>query len=212
MMTCTFRCIALAMLLVSSVGVCTADEIGDLKARVAALEKRFDDLEKALKPSPAKIPPDQLRAKQQVKARERMSRDSGTYSQQELSEIETLYQVANEKWQSQEAQDSLKTLVRKYKKANRTGCAILYLGQMSRGDKQITYLKQAIADHSGCFYGDGAQVGALARFFLARAYLDGANADKEKAEKAKTLFDEIRKDYPDSVDHSGNSLVEQLPQ
>jgi RNA polymerase sigma-70 factor (ECF subfamily) len=29
---------------------------------------------------------------------------------------------------------------------------------------------------------------------------------------AKKLFDEIRKDYPNSVDHRGNSLVAQLPQ
>jgi tetratricopeptide (TPR) repeat protein len=115
--------------------------------------------------------------------------------------------VANKQWQSEEAQESLKTLVEKYKKANRTGCAILYLGQMSQGDEQIAYLKQAIKDHSDCFYGDGAQVGALARLFLARAYLNSGN-DK----KAKPLFEEIRKNYPDAIDHNGNLLVEQLPQ
>jgi hypothetical protein len=206
MMNFLVRSITLAMLLVSSIGVCTASEISDLKARVATLEKRLDELEKALKASAAKTSPDQLRAKQQAKARERMRRDSGAFSQQELSEIETLYQVANKKWQSPEAQDSLKTLVRKYKKANRTGCAILYLGQMSKGDEQIAYLKQAIGDHSDCFYGDGAQVGALARLFLGKIYLDSANA-----EKAKTLFDEIRKNYPDAIDHNGNPLVEELP-
>jgi hypothetical protein len=143
---------------------------------------------------------------QQLKARKRMQKDLQTFSDAERSEIESVYQVANKKWQTQDARDSLKTLVEKYKKANRTGCAILYLGQMSHGDEQIAYFKQAIADHSDCFYGDGVQVGAFARFLLGQAYLNSG-----QAEQAETLFDEIRKDYPDSVDHGGKSLVAQLP-
>ena len=71
---------------------------------------------------------------------------------------------------------------------------------------EIAYFKQAIADYGDCFYGDGVQVGALARFLLGRVYLDNAKADN-----AKALFDEIRNGYPDSIDHNGNSLVEQLP-
>ena len=145
--------------------------------------------------------------KQQARARERMQRDARTFSAQELQEIESLYQVANQKWQSPEARDSLKMLVEKYKKANRTGCAILYLGQMSPGQEQIAYFKQAIADHSDCFYGDGVQVGAFARFLLGQTYLKSG-----KAELAEAMFDEIRKNYPDSVDHQGNSLVGQVPQ
>ena len=112
-----------------------------------------------------------------------------------------------QKWQSPEGRDSLKTLVEKYKKANRTGCAILYVGQMTHGDEQLAYLKQAIADYSDCFNGDGVQVGAFARFLLGQAYLKSGNA-----ELAEPLFDEIRKNYPDCVDHQGNSLVAQLPQ
>ena len=206
MLTRAVCSIVLASLLVFQAAVCAADEVGDLKARVAALEKRVDDLEKALKLPPAKSPPEQLREQQQIKAHERMRRDAQTFSEQELDEIETLYQVANKNWRSQKAQDSLKTLVQKYKKANRTGCAILYLGQMSRGKEQTAYFRRAIANHSDCFYGDGVQVGALARFFLGNVYQ--ANGD---AEKAATLFAEIRKDYPDAIDHNGRSLVEQLP-
>lgn len=147
------------------------------------------------------------RAGQQIKARKRMQEDRQTFSDQELQEIESLYQVANKKWQTQEARDSLNKLVEKYKKANRTGCAILYLGQMNSGDQKIAYFKQAIADHSDCFYGDGVQVGAFARFLLGQAYLSSG-----KAEEAATLFEEIRKYYPDSVDHGGKSLVAQLSQ
>ena len=114
--------------------------------------------------------------------------------------------MANENWGTQEAQDSLKTLVQKYKKANRTGCAILYLGQMSVGDEAIAYLRRAIANHGDCFYGDGVQVGAFARFFLGKVYRANGNA-----EKAAMLFAEIRKDYPEAIDHNGRLLIEQLP-
>ena len=65
---------------------------------------------------------------------------------------------------------------------------------------------QAIAGHGDCFYGDGVQVGAFARFLLGYVYHKSGDT-----EKAKPLFDEIRKDFPDAVDHRGRSLVEQLP-
>jgi hypothetical protein len=196
----------LATLLVLQAVVCAADEIDDLKARLSALEKRVEELENASKPRQAEIAPIQLAARQQLKARERMRRDEEVFSSEELREIETLYQVANKNWRSPKAQESLKTLVQKYKKANRTGCAILYLGQMSNGGEQIAYFQRAIANHSDCFYGDGVQVGAFARFLLGKTY-----QAKGKAEKAAMLFAEIRKDYPDSIDHGGRSLIAQLP-
>ena len=77
---------------------------------------------------------------------------------------------------------------------------------MTHGNEQIAYLKQAMADHSDCFYGDGVQVGAYARFVLARVDLKEA-----EREKAKTPFDEIRSSYADAVDHEGRSLLTQLP-
>ncbi len=83
----------------------------------------------------------------------------------------------------------------------------VYLGQMSPNSAdQFNYFKQAIADYGDCFYGDGVQVGAFARYLLGQAYLTIGDGDK-----AQALFDEIRRDYPDSVDHQGNSLVAQVP-
>jgi len=41
---------------------------------------------------------------------------------------------------------------------------------------------------------------------LGQTYLKSGNT-----EMAKKLFEEIRKDYPDSIGHNGRSLVEQLP-
>jgi len=139
---------------------------------------------------------------QKAKARDRMREDREIYSQAERIEIETLYQVANKKWRSEEGKESLKELISKYSSANRTGCALLYLGQMSTGDEQVDYLQRVINGFSDCFYGDGVQVGAYARFVLFHRYKkDGEN------EKAEKLADEIKTLYPDSINHRKKSLV-----
>jgi tetratricopeptide (TPR) repeat protein len=93
-------------------------------------------------------------------------------------------------------------MISKYDKANRTGCALLYIGQMTKGEERERYLKQAIDGFSDCFYGDGVQVGAYARYYLAYYYKELGDTAK-----AKALFDEIRKDYPNSITHSGKPLV-----
>lgn len=195
-----------AALILAAPAPCPADEIDELKERLSAVEERLSSLEKSLEPLIAKAKAEQLQAAQQLLARERMRQDAENYSQAQLREIESLYQVANKQWGSEAAQKSLQTLVEKYDKANRTGCAILYLGQMSDGEQQAEYLNKAIEQFGDCFYGDGVQVGAYARFLLAHAYLD-ANLPDE----AKKLFDEIRENYPDAIDHRGNSLVAKLP-
>jgi TolA-binding protein len=138
--------------------------------------------------------------------RRRTEEDRKTYTAEQLREIETLYQVANKQWNTQEAKDSLKTLIKKYPKANRTGCAVQYMGQMASGEEKEKYLKLAIKEFGDCFYGSGVQVGAYARLYLGH-YYKGKGMEKE----AKALFDEIRKDYPDAVNHKGKRLVEMLP-
>ena len=148
-----------------------------------------------------------LRARQRAKALERMRRDKEVFSQQELDEINSLYHAADKGLETGEARETrLKTLVAKYPKSNRAGCAVVYLGQASRGDEQIAYFKQAIADHGDCYYGDGVQVGAYARFLLGKAYLESG-----RAHEASLLFDDIRSNYPDAVDHGGDSLAAKLP-
>jgi serine/threonine protein kinase len=143
---------------------------------------------------------------QQNAARERAAEDHRIYSADQLREIENYYQIANKRWNSPEAMDSLQKLVEKYTKANRTGCAILYLGQMSTGEKRETYLKQAIREFGDCYYGDGVQVGAYARFCLAE-YYRGQGLE----ETANALLDEMRHNYPGAVDHRGKPLLAELP-
>ena len=81
-------------------------------------------------------------------------------------------------------------------------CALLYAAQMCSGDDQTTCFHQAIIDYGDCFYSDGAQVGSLATFLLARAYLQ--QGDKDKATK---LFEDLMINYPEATTHSGLNLV-----
>lgn len=175
-------------------------KIQALTDKIQQLDNRVKQLEDiVLKESQAKNRSANLRKRFEA----RLEQDRKTYTQQDLKEIESLYQIANKQWNSPEAQESLKKLTDKYAKANRTGCALLYLGQMASGEEKEKYLKRAVDEFSDCWYGDGVQVGAYARFYLANYYQESG----KKAE-ASTLFDEIRKDYPDAIDHKGRLLAD----
>lgn len=138
-----------------------------------------------------------------LKERVRLSfaQDRKTYNSAECEEIERLYQITNKRFKSPEAKECLQALIKKYPRANRTGCALLYMGQMSSGEEQEDYLKQAIKDFGDCYYGDGVQVGAYARFCLAVYYRRSG-----KDHFADSLKREVLKDYPDAVDHTGRLL------
>ena len=176
--------------------------IAELKARVATLEKRVETLEKLLAPLQA----DAQRKALREQFERRVDQDEKKYSSSQLFEAENLYQTMNKQWRSPEGREALEQLVKKYPDINRTGCAELYLGQVSEGVEKVQHLQTAIEKHSDCMYGDGVQVGAYARYLLALCY-------KEKGDdaRANSLFDEIRKDFPYAVDHEGKSLEEQIP-
>ena len=57
----------------------------------------------------------------------RTAQDRGKYTPAQLNDAEQLYQIANQKWGTPEAKDSLQTMVQKFPDINRTGCAVLYL-------------------------------------------------------------------------------------
>jgi hypothetical protein len=54
-------------------------------------------------------------------------------------------------------------------------------------------------------YGDGAQVGAFARFLLAGDYKSQGDASK-----AAALYVELRTKFAGAVDHSGNLLIDSI--
>ena len=171
----------------------------------ALLKREISELKTSLAPVIANAKIEQQVEEQRKLAKARMRKDLEIYSNEELRNIENLYQVANKKWRTQEGKKSLEQLVSKYGKANRTGCAYLYLGQMSTGEEREKHLKRAIKDFSDCYYGDGVQVGAYARYHLAYHYKSNG-----KTEKAKTLFNEIREQYPNAINHKGRPLASHL--
>ena len=134
-----------------------------------------------------------------------MAQDRAKYTPEQLRDAEQLYQVANQKWGSPEASESLQAMLQKYPDINRTGCATLYLAQSSEGDERAKYLQDCIEKFNDCFYGDGVQVGAYARFLLAEDY-----RRKGEQNKAAALDNEIKTKYPDAIDHGGNLLVNNL--
>jgi len=184
--------------------VAAADE-NILLQRIVALEKRVAELEQKLAPVLEEERVKGIVEEQKALARERMMLDAEFYTRPDLRIIEKLYQTANSDWKSDEAQKSLKLLVEKYPKANRTGCAILYLGQMTRDAEQLNYLNQAIEKFNGCYYGNGVNVGAYARLYLAMRY-----KKEGKDDKAEKLFEEIRTNYPNCIDHKGQLLTSHL--
>lgn len=137
-------------------------------------------------------------------ARLRAADDRRNYTPEQLQEIETLYQVANTKGKrSPEAIASLKQLLEKYDKANRTGCATLYLGQASEGAERLEYLTRAVEKFSDCYYFNGCQVGGYGRYVLALTLWE-----KGEKDKARSLLAELKTTYKDATDHRGRPMSE----
>jgi len=174
--------------------------IEELERRVAALEAlvKIDDLEKP----PVEVR-DEASHREALKeqARARMRADHAQYTPEQIHDAETLYKAAATNWDTPVAVASLEKLIVDYPKANRAGCALLYLGQMSEGEPRIKYYKRAIDDYSDCFYGNGVQVGALGRYLLALAYTEAG-----EVEKATALREELKLKYPDAINHQGHRL------
>ena len=136
--------------------------------------------------------------------RERAAKDVAEYGRDGVREIERLYRVYSRR--SDDGEMALSALLEKYPKANRTGCAMMYAAQRANGDERVKLLKQAIENYSDCFYGDGAQVGAYARLYLAGEL--ERSGDTAGAEK---LYGEIRSLYPNAHAHNGKPFSEILP-
>jgi len=171
-----------------------------LRDRIAALEKRLSDLESKEGES-AKL--ERLRAENKTKARKRAAEDRRHYKPEELAEIESLYQVANKNWRTDEARQSLKKLLDTYDRANRTGCATLYMGQMSEGKERVEHLTRAVEKFSDCYYLDGCQVGGYGRYVLALTLWHDGDKDK-----ARALLGELKKNFKDAIDHKGRPMSE----
>lgn len=179
------------------------DELSQLKERVVRLEQQVQEMARLLEPLKAQQAQDSHRKFLREKFDKKIAQDRSKYTDEQLREAEELYQVANQKWGSAEASESLQTMIKKYPDINRTGCATLYVAQKSEGDQRVKYLRDCIEKFNDCFYGDGVQVGVYARFLLAQYY-----TTKAKKDEAAVLYAEIKTKYPEAVDHSGKLLIE----
>ena len=140
-----------------------------------------------------------------ARAQERMREDLAIYSREDMRALEALYQSANRDLSAPETNATLQKVVKDYPRSNRAGSAILYLAQLSSGAEREAYLKKAIKDHGDAWYGNGVQVGALARAQLAAYY-----AATDKTSDAKKLAKEVVERFPGAVDHRGQPLVNML--
>ena len=181
------------------------DEVTELKQRVAQLEKKVDELTQLTEPLKAQLAMETRRKALREKFDKKMAQDRTKYTDIQLSEAESLYQVANQKWGTPEANDSLQAMIKKYPDINRTGCAVLYIAQKSEGAARAKYLQDCIEKYNDCMYGDGVQVGVLARFLLAADY-----QSKGEKEKAAALYSELKTKYAEAVDHGGNLLTDSI--
>src|SRR5947209_2516406 len=120
--------------------------IAELKAKIASLEKRVETLERLLGPL-------QAQAQQKVLREEfekRMAQDQKKYKPDQIREAEQLYQTMNKDFASPGGKAALEALIKKYPDINRTGCAELYLGQVTEGDDKVQHLQTAIDQYSDC--------------------------------------------------------------
>ena len=181
-----------------------SDKIAELKRQIAELEQ---DSKTEISPGKKSKVKDKANiTSERMKAKNRMRQDWNRYSRKQLKQIENLYKSRGYKYGSTTKTKNLLRVISQYSYSNRAGCAMLYLGQSHTGNKQKYYLKKSMSKYKDCFYGNGVQVGAYAMYWLAvRVYLQ----EGKKAE-AYTLLKQLKKKYPNAIDHRGNNLAPQI--
>jgi beta-lactamase regulating signal transducer with metallopeptidase domain len=196
--------LVLAMALVSAgCDVSSANEVEQLKAKNAALEKRVSEIEKVLAMKSQPAPEQQARQRAyREKFDQRGKLDQKKFTSEQLTEAEEMMAAADRQFGSPACMDTLKQMVEKFPGANRAGCALLYLAQSTTGPESEKYFKECMEKYDDCYFGDGVRVGAYARFLLAN-YYTGAKDDGE----AEALYKEIKDHYSDSIDHNGQLLI-----
>ena len=172
---------------------------------MANMEKQVREISQLVEPLKAQQAIDNRRKALRERFEKKSAQDQHKYTPEQLREAEELMLVADEKWGSPEANESCQAIIKKYPGINRAGCAMLYLAQTSQGDERVKHLQDCLKKYNDCFYGDGVQVGAYARFLLVQDY-----QSKGEEKKAEALSDEIKTKYADAIDHAGNLLVDSL--
>src|SRR5579863_8725955 len=120
--------------MLSSCASTKSDDVAQLNQRIDQLQKQVQEMSQVIEPLKDQQLRDNRRATLHEQFDKKLAEDGKKYTPEQLGEAESLYQVANQKWGSPEATESLQTMIKKYPDINRTGCAVLYVAQMSEGD------------------------------------------------------------------------------
>jgi len=147
------------------------------------------------------------------RAKVRIDAEALAFSAAEVADIEARYRSAFRPevldgrtfLRRPEAEPILVALVRRYPRANRAGCALLLLAQLSTGPRREHYLREAISFKGDAWFENGVQVGALARAILA-IHLAGL----ERFDEAEAVAAELVQDFPGAIDQTGASLDDTL--
>jgi hypothetical protein len=173
-----------------------------LEERIAVLEERIARVEGAStirQETPEAI-------KMEKVAKEHIAKERDNFKAEDIQSAEEIYKRASKLMRkSEDSKSVLDSVVTIYPQLNRAGCAQLYRAQQETGAEMERLLKDCIARFFNCYYGDGVQVGPLAMFRLAEYYRVNGNV-----QEAHKLYVEIRKEYPDAVNHSGALLVDRM--
>ncbi len=174
-----------------------------LELRIRDLEGRVERLER-FNASPRLQ--DIVRKMEQA-ARARAMQDSIKYNPAYIKKAEALYFKASRLMRSNEpeALRLLDSLVTAYPQLNRAGCAQLYRAQLAEGAEKERLLNDCIDRFGDCYYFDGAQVGPLAMFKLGQYYIK-----EGKEDETRKLYERIKKEHPEAIDHSNQLLIDQL--
>jgi beta-lactamase regulating signal transducer with metallopeptidase domain/TolA-binding protein len=177
---------------------------------VLVLSRQGEGMQNAPQGASRQLAPEQQQGLKRMqsyrgKYAQRQALDVSTHTEAKVVEVENAYQAALSNFCSPECIEAHKKFIEKYPGFNRTGCALSELAGMSEFTSPETeqYYKECIQKYDDCYWGDGVQVGPFARFGLANYY-----KNTEQNDKAEALYTEIKDNYPDSIDHSGQLLVD----
>ena len=140
--------------------------------------------------------------RQRVKAKQRIEKDREVYSDAERAKIEKLYQQFTNTLDLAIVQ----TLIDKYPRSNRTGCAVCSAASNRPGNIRVKLLRAAIEQFGDCYYENGMSVGAAARAQFAHRLASTGQKDE-----ARKLWREIVEKYPDAIMGGGTKFISIMP-
>jgi TolA-binding protein len=184
----------------------TAPTPDDLRTRVEALEKEVGELREIV--APIQKRQDAMKRQQEMQrcSRERRDAEKKVFSEAELTELDTLFKAATQQWNKPEGEAALAALAEKFPKADRTGAAYLQVGQMRKDEQGEAFLRLAAEKYPDACNLAGVRIAPVARFMLGMRLWNGNRKDE-----ARTIFEDLRKNFADAVGPRGNLLVDAIP-